>query len=284
MEKNSSQEAIAIAISKHLALPLNDLLVVVQEFVDPDLSTSKLAGILSRHNSAAEQEQQLATVGKNDKQQKTVKVYDLGFVRINVERLPQTASQSNTQYLYIATDMATHWVYLEVFAHNDSQSATTFLQNLKESAPFNITRIATQESSNFSDGNQEKKPSGDHPFDKLCNKLDIHHLLNRQETTQWLAQIKVTELQKSIEKSRHYKADETIATALNRYQTIYNQQISQINLEHNTPLQAIEKWQAEEDTVMRTNKTFKFSTPQLFIIWMVWLSVCMFFATQALQK
>jgi hypothetical protein len=59
------------------------------------------------------------------------------------------------------------------------ESSVDFLRRLKLASPIKIARILTDNGSQFTDrfAMKDKKPSGQHAFDKACADLAIEHRL-----------------------------------------------------------------------------------------------------------
>jgi hypothetical protein len=276
-----TQETILIALSKNMLLPLNDLLIVAQEFIQRDISISDLASCLKKHNSSSTDDNKLQNK-ENQQLYKTTKNYNLGFINLNIQPLPKVAQDDTQQYLFVAIDMATHWLYFEMSDKNDAKFAELFLHNLAKAAPFIITRILTLKNNTFTDSTDEQKPTGDHPFDQACSKLDIQHILTKTTGHESKITVVTDEMYSKIIDSKHFIAKEGFYETLKRYSSIYNEQLTQISLDHSTPLQAVQKRQNAKEEVLRTKKPFKLSGVQLLIIWGVWLTITMIFASQAM--
>ncbi|MBF0380818.1 MAG: hypothetical protein HQL69_07360 [Magnetococcales bacterium] len=276
-----TQETILIALSKNMLLPLNDLLVVAQQFLKADISISELANCLKNYNNTIENSNKQQN---KDGQQlyKASKNYNMGFVNLNIETLPVLDTDKPQQHIYIAIDMATHWLYFEISEKLDSKNSATFLHNLSKAAPFIITRILTLQNQLFTDATDDNKATGEHPFDQACQKLDIQHLLNSQTSGDSGILVEPDELSTKLKNSKHYDAKLGLNDNLKNYGKIYNEQITQISLDHLTPLQAVKKRQEAKEEVLRTKKPFKLSGVQLLIIWIVWLAITMIFASQAM--
>jgi hypothetical protein len=87
------QEAIAVELRRLLLLPLDDLLAVVREFINPAVSRAGLDRCLRRHgvSNLRELVAQANTdaAGAQDKPVKTFKDYEPGFVHVDIKYLPQ---------------------------------------------------------------------------------------------------------------------------------------------------------------------------------------------------
>src|SRR5512137_660532 len=105
---SSAQEAIVVYLRQQLLLPLDDLLVVTREFLNPDVSRSGLDRCLRRHGVANLK----ALQPKPEvKPHQTFKAYEPGFVHIDVKYLPAIDGEPR-RYLFVAIDRATRWVFI----------------------------------------------------------------------------------------------------------------------------------------------------------------------------
>ena len=87
-----AQEAIAVAVRSLTLLGLDDLVAVVREFINPDVSRSGLDRCLRRHgvaNLRQLQAQALADAGQVEPQVKTFKDYEPGFLHMDIKYLPR---------------------------------------------------------------------------------------------------------------------------------------------------------------------------------------------------
>ena len=132
------EEAIAVALRRMLLLPLDDLLVVVREFINPAVSRSGLDRCLRRHGAANLRELQAqarADAGEAEPSIKTFKDYEPGFVHMDIKYLPQMPDEAARRYLFVAIDRATRWVFMRIYADQSDASSVSFLQRLHEAAP-----------------------------------------------------------------------------------------------------------------------------------------------------
>ncbi|WP_293886064.1 DDE-type integrase/transposase/recombinase, partial [Thiolapillus sp.] len=147
------QEMLVVELRKLLLLPLDDLLVIVREFIHPEATRSGIHRTLRRHGVShlnallrAENEEEAQPAKR-----KTFKDYAPGFVHVDVKYLPQMADESRRTYLFVAIDRATRWVYLEILPDKSARSAKGFLKQLIKKAPFIITRVLTDNGKEFTD-------------------------------------------------------------------------------------------------------------------------------------
>ena len=146
------EEEIVVELRKSLLLPLDDLLVVVREFIQPAMSRSALDRCLRRHGVS-----RLADlIPRSDEEQdskpaKSFKDYQPGFIHADIKYLPRMPDEQSRKYLFVAIDRATRWVFMEIRASKSAGSARAFLKNLIKKAPFLITKILTDNGKEFTD-------------------------------------------------------------------------------------------------------------------------------------
>ena len=250
-----AQEAVVVAVRELLLLPLDDLLVVAWEFLNPNLSRSALDRCLRRHGvnnlkaMLREQEGEAAS----DKPYKSFKDYEPGFVHVDIKYLPQMAGESARSYLFVAIDRATRWVYLEIRKDKSARSARAFLNKLIQAAPFKIQKILTDNDKAFTDrfsAAGERKPTGTHPFDVLCQAHGIEHRLikpGRPQTNGMVERFngRIAEI---LQTTRFDSSKDLKQTLLN-YREVYNHHIPQRALGHVTPIQALKQWQQKRPEI-----------------------------------
>jgi len=173
-----AQEAVVVALRQTLLLPLDDLLAVTREFVNPQVSRSGLDRCLRRHGVSdltallPQEETAKAPV-------KTFKDDAPGFVHVDVKYLPQMPEEDSRRYLFAAIDRATRWVYVEILPEKSAAHAQGFLERLLKAAPFKIAKLLTDNGKEFTDrfcATGERTPTGNHPFDRLCREPAIRNL------------------------------------------------------------------------------------------------------------
>lgn len=175
-----AQEAVVVELRRSLLLPLDDLLVTTREFLNPDVSRSGLDRCLRRHGIS-----RLADLipkeecGEKTKP-KTFKSYEPGFIHVDIKYLPQMPDESSRRYLFVAIDQASRWVCLGLRRSKSSNAATSFLNRVVAKASFKISKLLTDNDKAFTDRFSvagERKPTGNHIFDKVCAERHIEHRL-----------------------------------------------------------------------------------------------------------
>jgi hypothetical protein len=135
-----AQEAVAVALRKALLVSLDDLLAVVREFLNPDVSRSGLDRCLRRHGVGNLRDLQAREARPKHS---GFKAYEPGYIHIDVKYLPQMADESSRRYLFVAIDRATRWVFIRVFKAKTAANARRFLRDLERACPIRIRTILT---------------------------------------------------------------------------------------------------------------------------------------------
>jgi transposase len=176
---SSTQEAIVLSLRQSLYLPLDDLLYITRQYINPDVSHSGIARLLKREGMARREDVIPTAEGETVSAKKTFKDYEPGFVHIDIKYLPQMPDETSRRYLFVAIDRATRWVFLHIYGDMTDHSSVDFLRRLKLASPIKITKILTDNGSQFTDrfAMKDKKPSGQHAFDKVCADMVIEHRL-----------------------------------------------------------------------------------------------------------
>ena len=247
-----SQELLVVVLRRSLLLSLDDLLAVTHEFINPATSRSGLDRCLRRHGVAKLSDLQPQVEGETAP--KTFKDYEPGFLHIDIKYLPRMPDETRRRYLFVAIDRATRWVYLRIYPNQANASSTDFLRRVKRAAPMKIQKVLTDNGSQFTDRftSQEHRPTGKHVFDLACAAQGIEHRLSPPSHPQTNGMVerfngRISEL---VKQTRFASASE-LETTLYQYLKIYNHHIPQRALHHQTPVQAIDSWQARKPTLFR---------------------------------
>jgi transposase-like protein len=148
-----AQEAVAVALRRTLLLPLDDLLAVVREFLNPNVSRSGLDRCLRRHGAG-----NLRDLKPKEPKpaHKPFKAYEPGYLHIDVKYLPQMADEERRRYLFVAIDRATRWVFVRIYPAKTAANARRFLRDLDRAAPMKITRVLTERAKSGKDDGDGK--------------------------------------------------------------------------------------------------------------------------------
>ena len=259
------EEYIICEIRKTTLLPLDDLLEVVNNF-GIKITRSALDRAL-RRNGLANLNKYLASLNPEEKQKNgEFKEYEIGYIHIDIKYLPKI--EDNREYLYVAIDRATRFVFVDIMPDKSSQSANKFLETLIEKFPAKITKILTDNGKEFTDkfNNKDRKPTGNHLFDKTCNTHNIEHRLTAPYTPKTNGMVermngKVTE--NVLDKIR-FENKEDMRNRIFEYIDIYNNHIKHSSINRKTPMEAMEMWYNQKSELFKIDiKTFKESVYNL---------------------
>ncbi len=104
-----AQELVVIELRTTLLLPLDDLLAVTREFLNPDVSRSGLDRC--RRRQGVSHLQALIPQPEDDAEPiKTFKDYEPGFVHVDVKYLPHMPDETAHRSLFVGIDRASRWV------------------------------------------------------------------------------------------------------------------------------------------------------------------------------
>ena len=251
------QEQVVVELRKTLFLPLDDLLVVTREFINPAASRSGLNRTLKRYgvSNLHEMKKALEEASGEKTPKKSFKDYAPGFVHIDIKYLPQMEDEKSRKYLFVAIDRASRWVHLEIFPNKSAHSAKQFLEHVVTKAPFIITKLLTDNGKEFTDRfipNGEREPTGNHAFDKVCKTTNIEHRLTKPAHPQTNGMVERFNGRISdILKTTRFGSSGELSMTLNNYMKVYNHHIPQKNIGHLTPIQKLKEWQNIEPDLFK---------------------------------
>lgn len=239
-----AQEAVVVEIRRLCLLPLDDLVSITRRFIHAGASRSGISRLLRREGVAKLQDLQPKEDGE-DTPKKTFKDYVPGFVHIDIKYLPQMPDEERRSYLFVAIDRATRWVYLRVYRDQTEASSTDFLRRLREAAAFKITKILTDNGSQFTDRftSKTKQATGKHLFDQQCIAQGIEHRLipPRHPQTNGMVERFNGRISELVKQTRFASAQELELT-LTSYLNTYNHHIPQRALNHLSPIDTLQAW------------------------------------------
>lgn len=241
-----AQELLVIELRKTLFLSLDDLVAITKAYINPAASRAGVSRLLVREKISRLKD--LIPVEEGEKiQRKSFKDYEPGYVHIDLKQLPQMPDETSHNYLYVAIDRASRWVYFEVLPDKTAANTSAFVERLVAKAPFTIEKILTDNGKEFTDrftAQGEREPTGNHLFDKVCQKHVIEHRLIPPYHPQTNGMVerfngRIAE----ILRSTRFQSVTELHTVLNHYLLLYNERIPQKALGHICPVEALKIWQ-----------------------------------------
>lgn len=155
------------------------------------------------------------------------------LVEIDIKYVPDLIG-SKQYYQFTAIDCASRWRHMKIYEDYGNGSSIMFLEELIKIAPFRIRAIKTDNGSNFTNRYTGYLKSSDpmnpklHPFDLLCQKLNIiHYLIDPGKPAQngKVERSHRTDQEMFYERNR-FKTLKELETKIKSWNTQYN------NLEH----------------------------------------------------
>jgi len=235
-----------LALRQSLYLPLDDLLFITRQYINPDVSRSGIARLLKREGMSRLEDVIPKAEGEMIKPKKPFKDYEPGFIHVDIKFLPQMPDETSRCYLFVAIDRATRWVFMHIYGDMADKSSVDFLRRLKQASPIKISKILTDSGSQFTDrfASKDKKPSGQHAFDVACAALPAEHRLAppRHPQTNGMVERFNGRINELLQQTRFDSRADMHATLMN-YLKLYNHHIPQRALDAKTPVLALKEWQ-----------------------------------------
>ena len=248
-----AQELIVMEIRRLCLLPLDDLVAVTKQFINADASRSGVSRLLRREGLSKLSDLEPRVEGE-ETSRKTFKDYEPGFVHIDIKYLPKMPDEAQHSYLFVAIDRATRWVFMRIYADQTEGSAVDFLRRVHEAAAFKITKLLTDNGTQFTDRftSKNKQASGRHSFDRQCKALEIEHRLSppRRPQTNGMVERFNGRISEVIKQTRFASAAE-LASTLNNYWQAYNHHIPQRALGHVSPVDSLKNWHQKKPELFR---------------------------------
>ena len=247
---SDQEEFVVIELRTSLLLALDDLLVIVRTFINPNVSRSGLTCCLRRHGFA-----NLKTLypveEKEVKPKNSHKDNEPGFVHVDVNYLPKMRDETSRRYLFVAIDRASRWVYREIMPDKSAESAARLLKNLNKASPCNISKVLTDKGKEFTDR-----------FDN-----DIEHRLTKPRHRQTNGMVerfhggREWQIEEVLKQTRFADSKELELT-IKHYEKLYNGCIPQKMIGHRTPLDALRQWQRERPELF-VKKIYNLTGPDI---------------------
>lgn len=176
---STEEEALIVELRTAVGLSLDDITEVVKRCVNPRLSRSAIHRCLRRHGVSKPSKTQVAeSYGSFD-------ACGVGFIHVDLKHL--TRLQGKPAFVFVAIDRATRFVHIEIVDKRDAAAIAGCLERFIAVFPYKITVVLTDNGAEFTDRfaaarwrvTAERKPSGNHAFDRVCKGHGIEHRLTR---------------------------------------------------------------------------------------------------------
>lgn len=222
---NSSQECLVIEILKVLQVDLDDLLVIVKEFINPNVSRFVLRNLLRKR------------IGAEWRKMKVAHFCAPGIVIVDIKTLPAISGSDNCNYLFLARDAVTNWIYISLKSSRTHTALKVFINELYSVAPFRLQMIHITSGANWDarliinpDTFQKNKV-----FDLFFSKLDAIHSTSALGHTSNKFDGDLSDLFSA----NYFFHEMTLQQFLGQCIWVYNHLLTQKGLSNRTPVQVI---------------------------------------------
>jgi hypothetical protein len=104
-----------LALRQSLYLPLDDLLFITKQYINPAVARAGIARLLKREGMSRLTDLIATAEGEKITPKKTFKDYEPGFIHVDIKYLPQMQDEMSRRYLFVAIDRATRWVFMHIY-------------------------------------------------------------------------------------------------------------------------------------------------------------------------
>lgn len=231
---DASRGAIVVELRRLLLLPLDDLLVVCREFINPPGRVALGPGPLP---AAPRHGQPARAAGRCAGRNRGARLHPCRH------QVPATDAGRDgaRRYLFMAIDRATRWAFLRISPRQDEAAATDFLRRLCDAAPMKIQTVLTDNCGQFTDRftSKARTPSGAHAFGQC---LAIEHRLCPPHHPQTNGTLTHASARSSVRLASSPPRSWRQRSGTQGHRVTYNHRISQ---------KALKRWQAQHSELFR---------------------------------
>ncbi len=183
-----------------------------------------------------------------------------GYLHVDITEL---RTDEGKQYLFVAIDRMTKYIYIELYQHMTQNNAVLFLRNLQKDCVFKITHILTDNGIQFTYNLLAKhlrpKDGYPHPFDELCQALGVEHRTTQFRHPWTNGQVEITNkiIKEADTKRFHYESFEQLKGHLITFMLYYNHQRKLKSLKFKTPWELIQQCYNSDKQSFRENINHK---------------------------
>lgn len=133
------QEYVVVELRKHLLLPLDHLLQVCKEYINPNISRSALDRCL-RRNGVSSLKGIKPGADDEGRVQNPYKDYLPDFVHVSVSAIPSFEGEEPMN-LFVGSDPEVRWVYVDIYQDKTADAAARYIQVVLKAAPFSVQKV-----------------------------------------------------------------------------------------------------------------------------------------------
>ena len=249
-----AQEAVAVSLRTTLLLPLDDLLCVVREFLNPNVSRSGLDRCLRRHGVGNLRD--LKPTARRPAH-KPFKAYEPGYLHVDVKYLPQMADEDRRRYLFVAIDRATRWVVLRALLSGEDGGQRpplptrpgTCCADADHAGAHRQRQGVHGQALRPAEARRHRKPRVRPPLRR--SRYQAHRLAPpmRPQTNGMVERFNGRI--EDVLQSHHFHSGEDLEQTILRYVRLYNGQLPQSVLKGRTPVDALKDWQRQRPDLFK---------------------------------
>ncbi|MBI1384991.1 MAG: IS481 family transposase [Rhizobiales bacterium] len=238
-----AQEMVVVALRTSLLVPLDDLLFMVREFLNPHVSRSGLDRCLRRHKVGNLRALKLSASKPG---RKSAGAQVPGHLDIDLKCLPQMADGPRRRYLLFAVDRVTKWAFVRLYSALTAADARSFLHDLERAAPMRIARATSRSGAKCNDrsvGPGSRSALAQSDFARFCAEFETPDPLGKTGLDE------AGDIAERFEgrigdvlQGRHFRSGEALENTIQRYVRLYNFDLAQSALEGRTPIEALDHW------------------------------------------
>ena len=260
-------EYVICEIRKMSLFSIDDIAEILKEFI-PKINRYNINSCLKRNGLSSLKELNKEKKGKE--KVKKFKIYEPGFVHIDVKELPKLKGEAKKKYLFVAIDRATRLVCIALKDTKEAEKAADFLDEVIEFYPYKINKVLTDNGGEFTDKYRggRKKPSGNHTFDKRNSRYGIEHRLTKPYTPKTNGMVeRYNGRIEEILQDNHFENYDRLIKVLKQYLRCYNYFIKQKVLNYKTPIDMVKHWYNQKRDLFKENfdiSSYNLSQPDNF--------------------
>jgi transposase len=178
----SEDEAIIAELRTRAGLSLDDITEVMQRCVHPGLSRGSVHAALRRAGIS----------GRAARRNAAVQPFEdapFGFVHVDLKYLAKLKGRG--EYVFVAIERATRFIHVEVLPDRAIDTVAASWERFLDAFGHPVHTVLTDNGAEFTDrfrtGSREgsaAKPTGRHPFDRICAARGVKHRCTKPYTPQ----------------------------------------------------------------------------------------------------
>ena len=176
------EEALIVELRTRAGLSLDDITEVMNRCLNPKLSRGSVWRALRRAGLSGRQRRGAAPAGSFD-------ATPFGYVHVDLKYLPKLRGKG--EYAFVAIERTTRFAWIAILPERSAEKVEAAMRRFLADFGYPVHTVLTDNGSEFTDrfadgskAGHAARPTGRHPFDRLCAAHGIEHRLTRPYTPQ----------------------------------------------------------------------------------------------------